>query len=550
MARSLSIDLNLIQTSPKRQPAYKVEVYDVRSTSDTIGDIVRGLTLNPTTGPRDFSADVLSVQFDEQISDIVDAVSSNVIGLVVADPNGVFDPFNAIADPTGDGRWLRRGNVVRIREGDSRVDDSLWPVTFTGKLVGQAGTLTSRDPESARRIVMQAVGREADFLRYKNTSRSFDIGTTYLAMGTDIAQSDMALDADEIDFAGWGATTAGQPVQFVDEPPMVSLARLMFVDGFVPRFDGEGKLTQSQAFATGVPDRIYTDDGLISAMDRPFSKIDPPNSVVVKGLSSVMTKVVQPRQRLAELTITTGFFTQDETIDVFWSEDKTILAQNVSTEVVRSVNGGLSVLGGGESFSFLPSPNGLEGFIGVTAEFSTGYAPWLIVFLTATYVALSWVPDQVVTVPLLGQGFTINVGSAAAAAALAAALIIMTKIGRGNYQFMGEPFEYVFAEIVARAEIDGTLSQDVVELVIENHLVNTQADADDLARDVLFEQQAKGNPRSFVGPHDLVLEPNDTFEVLSGRLFKVKRISRTLQRGLTAPVATMDALEITPGIAP
>jgi hypothetical protein len=144
------------------------------------------------------------------------------------------------------------------------------------------------------------------------------------------------------------------------------------------------------------------------------------------------------------------------------------------------------------------------------------------------------------------------VGSAAAAISLSLALIVMTKIGRGDYAFVGEPFEYVYEEISATAELDGLLSEDLVELEIENHLINDQTKLDNLARDVLFEQQAKGNPRIFRNLLDLRLETNDEFEAFGGRFFKIKELTRTLIRtgdGNTA-LATINAFETTPGLAP
>lgn len=550
MARTLIFDLDRIQVSPTgRRPDFKVEIFDVRSTSDTINDVVRGNALDATTGPRDFTADVVGVSIEEVAGDFVDSgVVSQRVVLVVADPNGVFDPFNVIADPSGDGRWMRRGNVVRIREGDARVPEEDWPLTFTGILQGQAGQLRSRDVQtSPGEIAMEAVDRSAGFLKYPNTSRSFDIGTTFQDMGDDLAQSDMGLDADEVDFSGWGLSATLLPVQMVEEPPLVSIAKLMFPSGFMPIFDGSGVLTQTQALVTSPPvDRDYEDDGIFLAASQPMGEVSPANSVEIIGLDGNLSKVEQPRQTVGEVSLTTGYFTQNETVKVYWSEDRTLLAQNVDPKTVKSVNGGLSFLGGGEEFEEIPSPNGQEGSIGFRITFSTGFAPWLVVFLTATYIALAWVPDVALF------GVTIPVGRALQAVALAAALLIMTKIGRGVYEFEGEPFEYVFREIRAIAEVDGLLSTDRIRVSIENHLVQTQALADSLARDVLFERQARGRPRQFTMLHDLRLEPNDVFRRpggTAGRTYLVEKVSRTLRRG-APPVAQVVAFEITEGLQP
>lgn len=555
MSRSLIFPLDQIQISPVRHPKWKIEIFDIRSTADTIGDIVRQQTaasppvLDTQTGPRDFTGDVLQVTINETSSSFVEGVSATTVQLQIADPHNLFDPFNTIANPTGDGRWLRRGNVVRIKEGDARIDEDDWPITFTGRLVGQAGTLTSRDPNANPRIIqIEAVSRESDYLKSKINSRSFDIGTTYSAIALDIAQSEMGLDLDEIEFSGFGTDSAFQPIQFGDEAPLVSIARIMFVDGFVPVFDGRGVLTQRTGLITNVPARTYADDGFASSVDRPFSKLDPANRVKLRGLNSTMSKIVQPRQVLAELGLTTGYFSQDETIAIYWSEDRTQLAQNVATDVQKSISGGLSAFGG-EDFTPIPAPNSLEGTIGMIVEIDTGYTAALLISIAVGYVAAAWIPDTVLAAVV---GETLPVGRFVQALALVSILLLMTQIGRGQYAFVGEPFEYVFEEITAIAELEGLLSEDVVELEIENHLINSQSKLDDLARDVLFEQQAAGNPRIFRKLYDLRLETNDEFEGLTGRLFKIKNMSRTLIRTKDGgqALATADVIETTPGLAP
>lgn len=559
MPRILDFPLDQIQISNERRPAWQILIYDINTSGDTINDIVLQTksasppTLGANVGPRDFTADTFSASIEEVAGDYAtQGVSGTTITLSVDNPNGVFLPFNTIAAPLSDGRWLKRGNVLVIKEGDERIPIADWKTTFTGQFVGQAGTLRSRVPNApAGLLTIKAVDRSIPFLKYENTSPEFGIGTSYLTMGTTVATgSDMGLDSDEVDLSGWGSETAAQPTQFIDEPPLVSLANLMFPSGFLPIFTGEGVLTQQQANTTALADRTYLNDDIFVDVDQPFSDISPPNSVEVIGLDGVMSKVVQETQVLSKLTLTLGYFTQDEEEDIFWSDDHTQLAQNVTARTLKSVNGGLSVLGGGETFTPIAAPSSLEGFIGMKGEFSTGFAPWLIVWLLIEYVALSWVPDVVITVGFgASSGETINVGSASAALALSAALVIMTKIGRGIYEFVGEPFEYVLKEIRGIAELGVLLSQDVIRLTIENHLCNTQALVDAAARDVLFLQQARGNPRVFTMYHDLRLLPLDIFQMVDGRNYMIDKISRMLKRGQDV-VATVNAFETTAGLLP
>jgi len=544
--RSMSYNLDQLQLrSELRRPAFQILIYDVASTADTIGTIVRELGLNFTTGPRDFTADIVQVEIEERAGDFVDAgIGGMTIVATVTDPHNIFDPLNFLASPSGDGRWLRRGNVVRIREGDLGVPAQEWITTFTGEIVGQAGVERHRGPAAS--ITFKAVSREVGFLKYKNTSQLFANGASYLSLATTIAQNDMQLDASEIVFTGFGATlTALTSTQFVDEEPLVSVARVMFTDGFMPRFTGEGKLGQTEGQVTREPDRFYDDDTIIRSIIRPFSEIDPVNQVTIVGLDSTTSEVKQPRQVLAEVSVTTGFFTQDERIDVYWSKDRSVVALNPHLKVLLSVNAGLNPLGGGESMVTIPAESGY-GTIGATIEIGTGFAAGLVVFLGITYVGLSALPD-------FGEGVGAvvveKVGSLVAAIALAAALMLMTKIGRGKYEVTGEPVEFIFKELRAIAKVAGTLSQDVNEVVIENHLVSSQSMADNLAREVLFRQQARGNPRSVEMLHDLRLEPDDIFQVASGRKFLIDSIRRALVRtpSEAAGMVQLSVFEVTPG---
>jgi hypothetical protein len=548
--RNVPFELDQVQLSDKRSPAYKVEIYDVRSGYDTMEDIVVGNALNAVTGPRDFTADVEKVAINEEAGNFADnGIATTNVTLSLTDPNNVFDPWNTIADPTGDGRWLRRDNVVRITEGDSRVDEDKWVLTFTGKIVGQAGIVLSRasGQQGESLITVKAVGREAGFLKYKSTSDVFGIGFTYKQIAEDIAQNDMGLDSDEIDWTTWGQRNSGHEVnQIVDEYPLVGIAQLMFPDGLMPRFDGEGKLSQVIGTITRQPDRIYTDENIFQFFDRPFSALNPVNQVIVLGLDANLSKVQQPDQLIAETDVTTGYFTRSEDIHVDWGEDKTQLVMNARVDVVQSVNAGVNKLGNEEEFTFIDGPTS-EGSSGVEISISTGFSAALLVWIAVEYLALAAVPDEVVT--FVVGGVTIPVGRIEQAILMIAMMLIMSKIGRGKYAFYGEPFEYVFKEIRAVAKIEGTLAEDINEIEIENHFIQTQSDADDAARDVLFRQQVRGNPRDVAMLHDLRLIPDDIFERESGRQYLIGEISRTLTRNPSSGVAAnLTVYEVTEGL--
>lgn len=540
MARTLTNALDLAQLDLERRPAFRVEVYDVRSGENTVGDIVRSLTLGPLTGPRDFSADVLQVEVDEQASDFDSTgVASSRIQLTVKDPNGLFNPRDG-----DESRWLRRDNVVRLYEGDARVNPDDWPVTFTGIIRGQPGYAFSRATRRAE-VTVSCSDRSLQFLKYERTSNDFGKATGYQSMATDIATDEMGLDSDEIAFAGWGTTlnTGHNTTQFVEQSPLTMIAQIMFPEGFMPRFNGEGKLTQSSGAITKAASRIYADDRLFFEIAHNLDDQTAVNRVCVIGLAANMTKIGQPTQELKTVRITTGYFAQDEEITVYWSEDKTVIAENIIFDVLRSVNGGLSFLGGGEEFTEIPAPGG-QGTIGGTITVDTGFAPYIIIFLGIVYVVFAVIPDLVVLAE------TVPVGRLIQAIALAAILLLMTKIGRGEYLLKGDPFEYVFAEIRACAQVSGVSIADRNALEIDNHLVQTQAVADAIAETVLLRKQAQANSRTVSMLHDLRLEPDDVFERADGKRYMIKSIRRTLRRGAGAIVAAVNCFEVTPGVTP
>ncbi|MCP4251075.1 MAG: hypothetical protein GY778_28895, partial [bacterium] len=192
MPRSLDSTLDALQqAAERREPAFQVLVYDIRSTSNdatptTINDVVLSNVsstppvLPEIAGPRDFTNDVVEVAINEMAGDYVDqGVSSSALGFTVSDPSGELDPVGNPAPE--EGRWLRQGNVVVIREGDRQVDQSLWPITFTGPIVGQPGQDRNRT-NGRSQLTAKCNDRTAFFLNGTATTENFPQNTSYLDM--------------------------------------------------------------------------------------------------------------------------------------------------------------------------------------------------------------------------------------------------------------------------------------------------------------------------------------------------------------------------------
>ena len=553
--RALPIDLEAIASGviSERRPAWRVFAYDLRSTTNTIRDIIANdVTLDPLIGPLELTDFVETIAMLETGSDFVSTgITAGNSTYTIVDPDGRFDPHSVIADSTALGRYFRDGNLIRIQEGDARVDSADWPFTATHEVVGQAGYKRSRGTSESR-LTFKAWGREAHFLSFNRTSDDFPNGITYQAVAEQVAEEEMGLSLlDEVNFAGFGLSNIVEhnAVQMVDIDPMTMLATVMFVDGVVPRFDGEGILVGQNTIISNLSQRFYEDERQYLSIERPQGNVKPPNSVCVLGLDAELSIVEQERQILAEASVTTGYFTSGENFDVYWSEDHGTLAKNVAFRVLKSV--AIGGLGGGENeTNILSTAPQQEGIIGMRIRIDTGFAPWLLLFLTITYVTLAAIPDTIFGSGVgVITGFTISVGRLLQAAALAGALVVMSMIGRGQYEFVGDPFEYVFKEIRACARITGVGEFSLNEVEISNHWITNQTDGDNIAREILVRQQARGHPRTVQMLYDYALETDDVFEDnVTNRRFLINSIARTLTRNVGQQLATYQVSEITDNV--
>lgn len=551
MPRALNGTLDALQQeAERREPGFILEVYDIRSTSTnatptTINDVVlSNVSVAPPVlpaivGPRDFTDDVIEVTVNEVAGDYLDqGVASSAIAFVASDPSGELDPVGNPAP--SDGRWLRQGNVVVLREGDQQVDSSLWPITFTGSIVGQPGQDRNRTTGRSR-LTVKCSDRMADFLRRNLTTENFPQNTAYSDMVDSIARNDMGLDAEEINLPSFGSrTTCHVSTQLVEQNPISSIAQVMFPDGFMPRFEGDGRLGLTNGIITKSPARVYQNDELIVEVQRPIVEENGTNVVIVIGLGCDKEQVTQDRQDLVRVGITTGFYAQDTTIPVNWSDDRTQQAVGAKFEVDVSINDGLFNVGS-ESFTATVDSDG--GSRGGVIEVESGFSLWLIAAIAVSWVASHAIPDGATL------GSTIPVGRLVEGAVGELIMNTLSSQGRGEYRITGQPYEYVFPEIRAEARVANVRSEDRREQTIENHLVNDQSDGDTIAMTMLRRERAKQNQRTVRSIHDLVVVPDDIIELSDGSRIYVQSVSRTLRRQ-GQHVADLAGFEVTEGVRP
>jgi hypothetical protein len=558
MARNLSnaLDAATGPNAQDRRPAWRVDIYDVRSTSEEItptriNDVVilhaQGFPVLPTiVGPRDFTADIQEVLLTEVAGDYAsNGVAATTVEMTILDPTGTLDPLSNPAP--SDGRWLRQRNVVVIREGDARLDESEWFITFTGELVGQPGQDRNRTTGNST-LRVRALSREAAFINRLNTSRDFAQGSSYQDIAQAIAEEDMGLDIVELNLPTFSVrNTSFLSTQFVEENPLISIAKLMFVDGFMPRFEGDGRLGAINGRVTKAPARVYTRSELPISIIRPITEANGPNEVELVGLDPDLSKVVQHRQELKAVDVTSGFFTGDFEVNLRWSDDGTQQAQGVRMEVLNSIGDGIFSFGDEEFTAFIQADGGsVNGRIDVDGALAESIA--LAGLVAGAWIGLSFVPDAVIEAVI-----TQPIGRVVHAVVGQLLFTILGNVGRGDYLITGEPYEYVFQEIRCIARVSTVRPEERHTLEIENHLINDPTDCTFVAERVLERERKKQNTRNVEIIHDLRLEPDDIFQVgvgTSARRYMISQIRRQLSRNELGTIATMDCFETTSGVFP
>lgn len=423
-----------------------------------------------------------------------------------------------------------------------------WPITFTGTIVGRAGA-DERDRGGNQLLQLAATDRAATLLQTATTSQPFAQGTLYQDMMASILEDELGFAASEYDFGSVGLSeiTSQATTQFVDESPMVSIAKIAFVFGFVPRFRGDGVMVLAPNTATKGTSVFYADRSLFTGFARPFSPLDDVNEVEVLGLSATLEKVEQPVQVLARASTTLGFFGGDERIELDFSDDQTQQADSPRLNVVQSVTGALIPFGA-ESFTPNVDDDGgsRSGVIDVEGAF---YAP-LVTSLYAARIAAAAIPDSWAGI---GGGNTIPVGRLIEGSAAISIATIQATIGRGQYEIVGTPFEYVFREIRRIARVKDVSIADRRSLTIENHLLDDDSgdEVQEVANRELRNVRKRGNKWTCQMKHDLRLEPFDKFTFEDDdQEFVIKQITRRLAREAETQVASLELYETTNGVWP
>ncbi len=514
--RPLPAPLEAALAAGTRQPAYKILAYD--PAQDDIGAVVRG---EATGEPMDLAPWATQVSWTPQ-----------QLGFTLADPDGRFHP------DTGEYRqYLRDGTIIRLVEGDVRVDESYWMVTFTGEIRGQVGWQRSRrGPTLTARINAWSRDTAQAFRRRKITSKEYTVGTETGVMLRDLLYAFFGLEEAEIRIPytlGYQFQHHTNQVAIIS--PWEAITALLEIVSLVPYFDGDGRLACYSKNLRRQADRTLPDYVQVLDYQAPERSGESVNKVIVQFLDCNLTRVDGPDQKLGQASITTGFFTMREDLDCYWSEDRKQRADKTRLKIIKSVNDNLLPVGE-ESYAQI------DEFHGRVSIEIYWWVPTLAGAMLAEYVALSFEPDFV-EVPAFGFWPTITYGKLLQAQAMAGILLIMMSLGSAQYEVWGVPYDMAYLEKESIALEEGLEYYQENELRIENDFIGSHEQADAVAINELIWQKSSSLPRRLIITDDLALELGDIVALPDGRKFCVTGLSKQIQRG-AVPVLTLDGFKV------
>jgi hypothetical protein len=519
--RYVSPDLEDALASGAVWPAFKILAGD--PTVDKISAVVRGVAVGT---PLDLTPYATEIQVDQ------DKLQFNL-----ADPDEEFHP-----DLGSSRAYLQDGAIVRLIEGDERVDESNWVATFTGQIRGQIGWSLDRSSQKMSGAV--TVFNRANTLSFKRrtiVSKSYTVGDELGLMLRDVVTEFMGLQETEIRIpASIGIQFQHNTNQLSEVTPWDGISGILETIGLVPFFDGDGRLACYSKDFRRSPSRIYHDFANVKDYEIPPRDSDVVNVVKVTFIDANLSKVPQVQQILGTASVTAGFFKLVQTLDTYWSDDRRQRAENTKMLVNTSVNSTLARIAWGRDM-FTEKYQQKDQYHGRITVTTSIFVPILATVALAEYLILAMVGDYVP--PTVVGGFTIPTGRISQAMSLVNLLLIMMSLGTGQYTIVGEPFDYAYLEGYSIAKVDGIYYYEENPKEIRNDFLGSFDRADALAQLELTWEQSSGRPRKIIIPNDVALEIGDIIALADNRKFFVLKWQKKLARG-DVPLVEIEGFKI------
>lgn len=494
-----------IYYSTERTPLWRVLLYDL--IKDSFSDIVLG---NSTQIPHNLTDYVESLSISEEME------SASTLKLTLRQSGNYPSPYMF----TG----LR---VIQVLISEQRLNErglGGFYSLFIGPCQGQPGWTRSRD-DSGGVITLSCTDRWFYYNKRQLNTREFVQGEDLGDIGVEIATTTpetwgMGLEREEILFGVQNYTIQHTIASIRDVSYTEGFDLLFFIPGKRVCFNGDGKLVAKDTDFIKPPSHIYTNEDLLQNINWPEESVDINNAVSVLGLSSSASEVLHKSQVLAEVRGTIGYFKDKEEIKIYYSDDRRTRAKSIriSTKkidgwLIRSTKVSLRTV---DEFHCILIVDGNNN-------------KWVFVVFLVVYLILIAVAALINGVPLFG-----GIGSAAlwivAAIWLTLGLTIMQEIGTYYVEISGEPYEYVYKEVLESAEWSHVQAYEKREKQIENHLVHNATLAKTLAKRELIKETCKRCPRNLTLLDDPSLETDDVIEFTDGSRWYVSSIQRDYKR--------------------
>lgn len=520
--------VNDIAQSERRYPGWRVLLHNPRCTTPS-----QVATDTYTVPPLDITAYVQDVTYEENVGfeNGENPSTTQITVTLRRHPETGLNIRRGLIDD---------GVIVQVLAGDIRVEPEDWPCIFTGTFRGFPADDPGTPADKSEGLKAVAHGREEAFLNLKiEATPSFPAGTDLGEIATFVATDEtngMGLVMDEILFGNLGFVTKHVVSQIVDLNCLTALWNLGFPVGKKPKFDSKGRLRFVDVNLDKPAVRIYADRALFQKIVAAPNELEVNNSVVVTGLDSVMTKAKGMSQLLDTFDIVTGFFDYEFKENKWFSQDHSQRAENTFLLTKHAITWSSA------------DYHQVDEFHGrVDVDCHTLFAARLIIFTTylATQIAVAAldllmqtdpsIGDTIIVDPGLGPDAVITVAAlrsilyVLSVVALAGLLWSMQFIGRGTYELHGEPYEFVYQELMVRAKMIGLRPEQIRELTYRNDFIDSIDALEVIALEQLRREMLKNQTFEIEMMDDPLLEVDDIIEIAGDRYY-ITGVSRTLQR--------------------
>jgi len=381
---------------------------------------------------------------------------------------------------------------------------------------------TYHEERGSRIFQISCVSRDAigPWRAKRITTPRFTEGTSLTAVAETLITG-LGLSPEEYIVPLGGPVVPHENMQFAEVAPWEALTDIGLAIGATPYVDAMSRIKFISRDVDRVSDIVLTNERVLrinGGRGRP-----PLSEFKLKWLDRNLTEVVQEEQVLGSTSITAGFWKGTQTEKIYWSEDRRGRAKNTKMKVITSINSALLPIGS-ESYTQVDEFHGE-----VEVEVSI-FVSGLATASLAAVLALDVAPDGV-QVGITGTGITIPKGRVVRGVAEASLLLIMMSIGTGQYEILGEPYDFVHQRNTTTAYNDAApyWAEEIQEE--SNDLIYDEDHAQSVCIRELLYRLASANRWDVDIVDDWRIEVGDILELSDGSRLYVSDYERDLTRG-------------------